>query len=412
MALIAFTALTYRQHCSGIDLRTFYTGSKAFLQGRPLYAPGVMRDTLNRSIPPALLLNYDKNNDADCNPYPPSAALLQAPLALFDFYTARTVTLFFMMGTLIAGFWVLLKTAAPQWPLSSRLLLIFVVLESISVRWGLEILQFSPLLLGFFAVFLTALLRGQGWVAGVLGIAALGVKVSLALPFLLLPLLLRRWRLSAFMLCGFLLLNGIGFARVGGLAAVRDYPRHLARMASLEINSPDPHNPLAGERTDWEYFFNGVHAAPAAHKIAQFVSLLALAWLGMEAYRSRRLTLNTELLAALALPAACLTLLVAYHHNYDACLLLAPMALYLSCPEIIRAQRAAKWACGLIVFYACLRPGFKQIGQAISFLLPLESRVAERMIASVSVTIIFALSLRILRHTIQTASESKSEKIS
>jgi hypothetical protein len=156
---------------------------------------------------------------------------------------------------------------------------------------------------------------------------ATAVKITLAVPFLGLLALHRRFGAIAASLATWAGLNALGFLRMGA-GSLNDYRENVAQLEAIDnINSPDPWRPIALPRLDWSYLFYGLTKNLAASRLAGLVASGVLGlWLLREGIRHRQhenLTSTTLFL----LPLVCLGSLCVYHHQYDACLFFAPAIL-------------------------------------------------------------------------------------
>jgi hypothetical protein len=393
IALIMIAAFNLYRACHGADLAQLYLESKMLLADRPMYTPGEMRAAALTFVPEALTWYED-------NPklfYPPSSGILTLPLAAFSFPIARTIAFWLSLLVMLAGVWTLMRVFLPRWNVAARVWMLALLLFSITVRWGMEQLQAAPLVLGLLGFFLTALAQERPRTLFVCGAVVLCLKVSLCVPFLVLALWRRQFRVVGAILGVGLLLNGVGFVRVGGLSAVQGYRANLAQIEALPVNHPDPRFPESTERTDWPYLFNGIAPdIPRSRTLSMLLTLAVAAYLLREAFRSRQYAHAPEALAAMTAPVVCLSLLGSYHHAYDASLLFAPLLLYWA--QGMRGLRAA--FIFLVLYYASIRPLFRETASLLAKVFHTDALVIERVAGVFLLTVCLVLTLILLRRTV------------
>jgi hypothetical protein len=269
--------------------------------------------------------------------YPPGTGVMTLPLGLFTFPVARVMWFVAMCSTVVLGVRALVLLTWPErgalgWPL-----VVGGVLLSACLRWGMAPQQGAPLILGVLGLFTVALYQRQFTLALVLAAFAVAFKSTLALPFLGLLFLYRRYASAAIAVGCMVLANLLGFARLGGTSAWHAYQQNVAVLESLsDINTPDPWNLISVPRTDWTYLFYGLSRNLHASRLAALacVGLTGL-WLLWQANKVRTPTLAN--VGAFMFAFACLTNLSVYHHHYDLSLLLVPMLLLgFGAPELRR----------------------------------------------------------------------------
>jgi hypothetical protein len=249
-----------------------------------------------------------------------------APLALLPYRVALWTWFVAIDLTLVLGIRALVRFAAPDagayvWMASAG-----IVLASAVIRWGLRPLQPAPLVLGLLCFFVVALHTDRPRTALCIAMGATVAKMTLALPFLGLLALHRRFGAVAASLAALAGLNALGFLRMG--ASLADYRLNIAKLDDWNnINSMDPWRPVALPRLDWSYLFYGLwNNVPLARGANLVASALAFVWLVREGLRARTpptLAATTLFLA----PIVCFGSLCVYHHQYDACLFFAPALL-------------------------------------------------------------------------------------
>src|SRR5207237_5836666 len=99
-----------------------------------------------------------------------------------------------------------------------------------------------------------ALLRERTAAAFACAAIVVGLKVTFAPLFLGLALVHRRFGLVLGVLAVWACLNGIGFARMGGMEAVRSYQQTMTALERPDqVNYPDPRAASSAARLDWPY---------------------------------------------------------------------------------------------------------------------------------------------------------------
>jgi hypothetical protein len=114
----------------------------------------------------------------------------------------------------------------------------------------------------------------------VLAVVATAFKMTLALPFLGLLLLQRRFRTLALGVGVPVLLNALGFLRMGD-AAFANYQHDIASLDAIDanINTPDPWLPFALPRLDWVFLVYGFKKNLALARLLTLVSSAGVALL-------------------------------------------------------------------------------------------------------------------------------------
>lgn len=281
--------------------------------------------------------------------YPPVTGFPLLPLATMPFATAKIVWFVILHGVLLLGVRALVRLVAPNRSAFVWLLVAGVVLMSSAVRWGTMLLQGAPLMLGLLCFFVVALHRGRPWTALAIGVIATAFKMTLALPFLGLMLLQRRYLALVASAGTWVALNALGFARMGQ-GALASYQRSVAKFEDpsdlTNINSPNPWTVVSLPRLDWAYLFYGFTANGQLSRLLSLAcSAVAALWLlraGLRVRDNQSLSTTSAFLA----PLVCLGSLCVYHHQYDLCLLFAPLILaYFS----MTGPREPGWAVWLVM---------------------------------------------------------------
>ena len=382
----------------GGDFVLQYSGSRALLQGLPMYAPGTTRAILYAACPPELTgAAFLRANDPDGCGYPPSNAVLLLPFAALPFSLARIALYCVMALTLLYGVHRLQREAAPHWTRNAGIVTLLIAQQSVTVRWGLGMLQIAPLIAGLFALYLVAAAQKRDAVMAVLTALALCLKLTLGFPFLLFAALLGRYRVAAFGLAACLAVSAAGFARAGGAAAIRDYARQVANVQALNANSPDPYLPGSFERIDLEYLFNGLcHDLSLSRILTPIASGAALLFLLWAARKTRVRRDAPEWRNAFAAPTVCLSLLAVFHHKYDASLLLIPLLLTCAAHPKQEPRTASRIFIVAAALLACIYPVGRIFAEPLGHLLRVAPQIVERLSYSVLLAVAFAASLQSL----------------
>ena len=262
--------------------------------------------------------------------YPPTTGLTVMPLSVLPFRAAWSLWLLLSLFLLPLALWRLLKTLFPNLSRGSCLLIVGCVACASSVRWGIQLLQPAPLITAFAVLFLDAVLRQKFTAAIVWTTLALCLKMTLALPFIGILLVCRKFRAAGMAIIAFGLLLAIGFLLAGGTQALTEYRSSMTGIetAAQQVNSPDPYLYQALPRLDFTYLLHFLHRddafAGAGGKVLSLLAMGVLLWFGWQA-RSLKSCSQT---AILFFPAfACLTMLIVYHHHYDGLFLLPAFVL-------------------------------------------------------------------------------------
>jgi hypothetical protein len=319
----------------GVDIVYMHFTGAGIVHGLHVYDPVWQRDALNRM--------YGVNPHPAGIMYPPNTGFITFPLSFLPVRLAQVAWFSILVLAVVVGTRVIVRhVASPDrredWRLAAGL-----VLLSACMRWGITPLQCAPLVYGLLCLLVVGLHSDRDeWIFATTCLV-LNLKVTLALPFLGLLWLHRRYKLLAAALGVWALLTVVGFARVGGLAAVADYRLNIASMEAItDINTPDPWLPLSIARLDWIYLFYGLTQNLAlARTLALALAASVALFLTQEAMRVRRAP-NLETTAAFLAPLVYLTLLCVYHHHYDSSLVLVPLILFIF-SEPGTAPRTSRW---------------------------------------------------------------------
>jgi hypothetical protein len=306
----------------GIDFGYLYVTAVGIATGAPIYDPAwqatAMRDLV--SLPPPKALGY-----------PPSTGLVLLPFTLIPYTAAQTLWFGVLAASVLLGTVLLLRRLRPSLPVAACLLIGVAVLLTACMRWSMTPLQGAPLLVGLLALMVLELHANRTWTVLLIAVFALAFKFTLAIPFLGLLLLFRRFELIAGTLAIAGLLNLVGFLRVGGVSAVQGYLTGMAGWEQLgTIDTPDPWDTQAIPRLDWTVLVDGVtHNVQLSHVLGTAIAVLVALWLLKEfRWVGRPESLATT--AAFLAPLVLLSLESTYHHHYDACLMVIPFLIFLA----------------------------------------------------------------------------------
>jgi hypothetical protein len=288
--------------------------------------------------------------------YTPSSGVAMLPLALLPHSVARPLWFALLAFALLYGVWRLSVVYAPEWPPSARVLLLGLLMCSAGVRWNFLLLQPGSLVVGLLCLFVAALAQNKRGAALACASFVACLKVTFALPFLGLALVQRRWTLAAGVIALWALVNGIGFARMGGMEAVQGYRSDMRQFEKPgEPNYPDPRLPNSHDRLDWPLLLNAISLdPPRSRAISLALTVLAALWLCWEARRARAFSRDPQTAVVFLAPLTCLSLLCIYHQRYDAVILLAPLAAWVCAPKELRRLPGARWFIALVVLFAGL----------------------------------------------------------
>ncbi len=296
--------------------------------------------------------------------YTPSAGAATLPLSFLPYGPARAAFFLISCLVLLAGANQLIQLLKPRWHMGYRVLLLGGLMCASANRWAFLYLQAAPLIFGLLCMFVVALHQRRISFALVTATLGLCVKFSLGLPFLGLALVQRRYALAVAIAAAWLVVNGVGFIRLGGVDAVRGYQQTMSTLERAdEVNYPDFRSLRSMTRTDWPYLLNAI--SPDLQRSALLGMLLSAASCGLvgwQAWRSRKFADELGTTAAFMGPLVCLSLLSVYHHHYDAISLLAPALFYLSWPGTYDRRLIA-----LFVVPALAYAGLHQVGNVELF---------------------------------------------
>jgi hypothetical protein len=250
------------------------------------------------------------------------------PFALLTHGTAKVVFFSLMMASIVLGVRALVLLVRPESGTGAWLSVAALVLLSACVRWGATPLQGAPLVVGLLALFVDAVQRGHWQRAYAIAGFAVAFKFTLALPFIGLLLLHRRYTGVAVIVALVVFWNVLGFLWLGGKSAFEAYQYNMTIVEGFgDINTPDPLDPISVPRTDWRYLFYGVTRGASISRVLTLLASGAVAlWMARQAMRLPRAP-SLETTLAFLTPLICLALLCVYHHHYDASLIAVPLLL-------------------------------------------------------------------------------------
>jgi hypothetical protein len=208
-----------------------------------------------------------------------------------------------------------------------------IVLASAAMRWGAMLLQVAPLVFGLLCLFVSALHRERPKLAVAITMLVLCLKVTLALPFLGLLAVYRRFGAVFGAVVAWAGVNALGFWRLGP-DSFAGYRKNVAMLEDIsQISSPDPWRPVALPRLDWVSLAYGFTGNLTLSRVISLTLGMAFSlWLFREWRRNSNALSPTN--TALFLPAlVCLSSCAMYHHQYDAIMFFAPAFIVWICLE-------------------------------------------------------------------------------
>jgi hypothetical protein len=289
--------------------------------------------------------------------YPPATGFAMLPFSLLPYRLGLIVWFLTLALSLILGTRVLLRSSNASlghevWTIAAG-----SVLLSACARWGLTPLQGAPLLCGLLAWFVVSLQRRHARTACAIAAYATIFKVTMALPFLALLLLHRRYLALGLIGVLWISLNAMGFARVGGAEALHAYQSNVSLLEAVDqLNTPDPFRPVSVPRTDWIYLFYGMFGSVQLARVLAMAAsaLVSLRLLAIALRMKERPTLAQS--AAFLAPLVCLTLLCVYHHHYDLCLVIPSLLMVFIGPAELRPTMPARWLLAPLTALMALMP--------------------------------------------------------
>ncbi len=329
--------------------------------------------------------------------YPPSTGFVGLPFSIFAYSTGQILWFVVMMAVMFAGLWSFLNCFANKLSIAQRTLILGVICCSSCMRWGFYALQAAPLVVGLLGLYMVSLKQKNSvWLFLISGIV-ICLKFTVSLPFLGLALLDRRYKLIGFAVGLCILLNVVGFIRMGGVPTLNSYRANMQRLDTPRtVDYPSPWDSTTIERTDWPYLLNGISEnLPLSRAISAFLSIISLGWLAREWWRSRRLPRDTNLFAVFLGPLMCLDLLCVYHHHYDTALLLIPIMLYLLSTELKKLPGVRTFSIPLLLFLSFYT--VHQLEMLVTRLAGQETALAIKMMGGTLINIAFVSSFVILK---------------
>jgi hypothetical protein len=259
--------------------------------------------------------------------YPPATGFVVLPLAILPYTVAKWTFAILIELVVIWGIRALVRTKVPRAPDHVWMIASGVVLGSAAMRWGLMLLQVAPFLCGLLFGLVSLLDSSRHRLAVGVAMIATILKMTLALPFLGLLFLRRRW--SALVLIGavWATLNAIGYWRMGP-DSIAEYRRSIAVLGGVgTIDSPDLWAGFARPRLDWVALFYSLTRDLTVARVTALTLAAAcglwLMWFALRRSRADDPQVTAPYLGALV----CLGSLSVYHHQYDIVLFFAPLLL-------------------------------------------------------------------------------------
>ncbi len=336
VVLLAGLIVNWTTGRGGVDFPSMYVTGHSLITGTNLYGPGVTEVFPQRygvAQPMGMF-------------YPPATAFSMLPFALLPYELGKLAWRLTIVLILVFGVRSLIRVIAPRSGSHVWMLCAGGILLSSTLRWGMMLLQGAPVVLGLLCLFVAALHGGRTTLGSALAIIAVAIKMTLALPFVGILLLRRRFFTAFAAGATWVLLNVLGFLRMGGLSVFKDYQRNVTTLESFgNINAPDPWNPLSLPRLDWTSLIYGLTGYLPLARLANLALAGAVtAWLLWKGVRTRE-PMSLRSTALFLPPLVCLGSLCVYHHQYDACLFFAPA---LVAYFVIGRRSLPRWALVLV----------------------------------------------------------------
>jgi hypothetical protein len=265
--------------------------------------------------------------------YPPSTGIAILPLALLPYPVAMWSFAVLTLLAIVFGVRELFRIRPGAVPQSAWYFATGLVLASAAMRWGAMLLQLAPLVFGLLCLFIAGLHRGRPKLAVGIAMLVLCFKVTLALPFVGLLAIYRRFGAAFAMAGAWIAINAVGFWRFGS-ASFAGYRKNIAILEDIsQISSPDPWRPVALPRLDWMSLCYGItRDLTVARVLSLILAVTCGLWLLREWLRNSKQPTPTN--TALFLPAlVCLNSCAVYHHQYDAVMFFAPVFVAWICLE-------------------------------------------------------------------------------
>jgi Glycosyltransferase family 87 len=273
--------------------------------------------------------------------YPPATGFAVLPLAILPYAVAKWTFAALIELVVVWGVRALVRSAAPQAPAHVWMIAAGVILASAAMRWGMMLLQVAPFVLGLLCWFVSLLDGSRPRLAAGVAMLAVALKMTLALPFLGLLVLRRRWGHVVLIGVVWLSLNALGYWRMG-TGSFQSYQRSIAVLGELgNIDSPDLWQGFARPRLDWVALFytltGNLTVSRATALALTGACALWLMWFAFRCPRPDEPRTTAAFLGALV----CLGSLGVYHHQYDLVVFFAPALLGLL---LVHGQHLAAYA--------------------------------------------------------------------
>jgi hypothetical protein len=258
--------------------------------------------------------------------YPAGTGFSTLPLAALSFRNAQLLWLAVLIGVVVAGTRALVRMWSKPERTATWMAVSGLVLLSASIRWGMTPLQGAPLVMGLLCLFVVCIDKNKYVAALAITTFVLVFKFTVALPFVGLMMVRRRWREIAVAVAIAGLAHVAGFAAVGGRPAFSAYTQGVAGLEVLgSINTPDPWDPMSSPRLDWTYLYTGLIGPPEiGRRLSWATTVLVAIWLSWSAWRLRD-RLDRHATATVLLALTCFGILSVYHHHYDVSAALVPL---------------------------------------------------------------------------------------
>jgi hypothetical protein len=377
----------------GADLGQLYMSAWLLREGKNVYDFTIQHDAYMRYIGTIPTWGHF---------YPPASAVALLPATLVPYPLARELWFIANVLVMLYGLWRFMQSFVPTWDRSLRVLVLGIVMMAACTRWSFKVAQAAPMILGLFGLFMVELKHDRQWAAFAMAAFVGAVKATFAMPFLLLALAQRRFKLVFALGLTWVALNVGGLYRMGGPSIIADYRANMAEFERPDqLNYPDPRGYNSLARTDWPYVLNAIDPNFSRNNmIGHLLTLAALAWLTKEVLGARGTPLrDDESALALTGPLAALSMLSVYHHHYDIGIMLLPLIAYVGRPEFRRIP-ATWWYVIPVGLYAGIYP-YEKFAKLLERIMGPSYVLIARPLACVVCVLALAASFSVLHAILQ-----------
>ncbi len=335
------------------DFGQFYLVSKAVITGDHLYSPATWRHTYMSVL--GIPFHQSDPFGARYEYYSPSAGFLILPISFFSYRGAEWAWFFISIIVLEWGLWQLINTLKPDLSLLKKTIIVIVIMCSSSMRWPLLQQQMSPLIFGILALFISSSIKQNGLASMIYGSMILWLKPTFWLPVLGLSIISFRPKLIVWMILIWIIINSIGFYRMGGTAAFHGY---IYNISHAEVRGqgdyPDPYLSTSSLLINGTFLFRSIFSnINTAHHVADLLCFMVIVLIGWECIRGKKVISEPQKILLFTGPLIGLTLFSVYHQFYDANLLLLPLMIYyLSLDNILKLRWVQLYS--IVVVWYCI----------------------------------------------------------